>query len=112
MPAKTTLQIVRLDPRPVQAPLRTRTPFTLIGHGFGEGMDVYVSTKQDGSDRVDVEVLRDDSATSTDKVWPVVAKPSLGAPPTDTTKDKPDPPLWVVIKLNGQKSAIQGFLIV
>ncbi|PDS76657.1 hypothetical protein [Rhizobium sp. L43] len=112
MPAKTTLEIMRLDPKPVQAPLRTRTPFTLIGHGFGEGMDVYVSTKQDGSDKVDVEVLPDDSATSTDKVWPVIAIPALGAKPTETTKKPPDPPLWVVIKLNGQKSAIQGFLIV
>ncbi|MBB4523812.1 UNVERIFIED_ORG: hypothetical protein M2435_003804 [Rhizobium sophorae] len=112
MPAKTTLEIVRLDPKPVQAPLRTRTPFTLIGHGFGEGMEVYVSTKEDGSDRVDVEVLPDDSATSTDKVWPVVAKPALGAKPTDTTKKPRDSRLWIVIKLNGQKSAIQGFLIV
>ncbi|MDR9803890.1 hypothetical protein [Rhizobium hidalgonense] len=112
MAAKTTLEIVRLDPKPVQAPLRTRTPFTLIGHGFGEGMDVYVSTKEDGSDKVDVEVLRDDSATSTEKVWPVVAKPALGAQPADPTKKPPAPPLWVVVKLNGQKSSIQGFLIV
>ncbi|MBY5359679.1 hypothetical protein HFO97_06725 [Rhizobium leguminosarum] len=112
MAAKTTLEIVRLEPKPVQAPLRTRTPFTLVGHGFGEGMDVYISTKEDGSERVDVEVLPDRSATSTDKVWPVVAQPPLGAKPTDTTKTTPDPPLWVVIELNGQKSAIQGFLIV
>ncbi|MBY5778988.1 hypothetical protein [Rhizobium leguminosarum] len=105
-------KIKRLDPETVVAPLLVRTPFKIIGSGFGEGMDVYVSAKEDGSERVDVEVLPDRSATSTDKVWPVVAQPALGAKPTDTTKESPDPPLWVVIKLNGQKSAIQGFLIV
>ncbi|RUV34824.1 hypothetical protein EOD29_31795, partial [Mesorhizobium sp. M1A.T.Ca.IN.004.03.1.1] len=76
------------------------------------GMDVYVATKEDGTGRVNVEVLPDDSATTTDKVWPVIALPALGAKPTDTTKQPPDPPLWVVIELNGQKSAIQKLLIV
>ncbi|MBX5156500.1 hypothetical protein HJB89_05060 [Rhizobium sp. NZLR8] len=107
MAAKATLKIERLDPKRVQAPLRARTPFTLIGQGFGEGMDVYISPNKDGSDRVDVNVLPDDSATSTDKVWPVIAKPALGVQPTP-----PGQPLWVVAELNGQKSAIQGFFIV
>ncbi|MBY5866343.1 hypothetical protein [Rhizobium leguminosarum] len=110
--ANPKVKIERLEPATVVAPLLVRTPFKIIGSGFGKGMDVYVSTKEDGSDRVDVEVLPDDSATSTDKVWPVVAQPALGAKPTDTTKESPAPPLWVVIKLNGQKSAIQRFLIV
>ncbi|MBM7045236.1 MULTISPECIES: hypothetical protein [Rhizobium] len=114
MAAKPNVKIERIgDPDPVEAPLGRWTDFTLIGYGFSEEMDVYISTKADGSDKVNVEVVHDKSATSTDKVWPLVAKPALDALQPN------NPTLWVAIKLKDQKGqkgqfedAYQGFIIV
>jgi hypothetical protein len=112
MPAKSNSQpkpnIKRLDEEPVEASKGNYKDFTLIGTDFRKGMVVYISTKADGSDKVDVEVLQNGSATSTDRRWPVVAKPALDVKSTD-----PKNPLWVAIKLNNQfEDAYQGFIVV
>ncbi|MCW1411020.1 hypothetical protein OLZ32_22380 [Rhizobium sp. 1AS11] len=113
MSAKSNIQlkaeIRRLDDEdPVEAPRGNHKHFKLIGIGFSQDMVVYISKNSDGSDKVDVEVVRDDSATSTDKVWPAVAKPALGVDPTDSKK-----PLWVAIKRNDQfENAYQGFIVI
>ncbi|MBB3390890.1 hypothetical protein FHT82_003662 [Rhizobium sp. BK275] len=106
--AQPEIKIKYLSDEPVKAPTFKSTYFKLGGSGFVQDMVVYISTKQDGSDKVDVEVLPDDKVVSTDKVWPVVAKPAFGLKPTDPKK-----PLWVAIKLNNQvKDTYEGFLVV
>ena len=117
MPAKSDVLvkavITRLeDEDPVTAPRGSYTPFTLIGDNFSKDIVVYISRNRDGSDQVDVEVVRDGSATGTKKVWPVIARPAQGVEITDLNKDPPDPLLWVAIKRNDQfECAYQGFIV-
>ncbi|RFB81837.1 hypothetical protein B5K08_33540 [Rhizobium leguminosarum bv. trifolii] len=112
MPAKSDdqhdIDIKYLSDKPVKASSGKSTYFSVGGTGFIQGMVVYIARNSDGSEKVDVEVLPDAAAVSTDKLWPVVAKPAYGLDPTDPKK-----PLWVAIKLNNQfKDAYQGFLVV
>ncbi|WP_160010177.1 hypothetical protein [Rhizobium sp. 18055] len=112
MPAKPNVKILRIDdPDPVEAPLGARTDFKLIGYGFSDDMHVYISTKADGSDDVDVALRQDKSATRTEKVWPLTARPGLGA--LSGQKEEERPVLWIVIKLNGAlEDSYQGFILV
>lgn len=101
------IEILNLDPDPVEAPLFAYRSFKLVGHGFSKKkIDVYISTDKAGSNKIaEIKVSVDDHATITDDFLMVVARPVLGAPMNVD--------LWVAVELNGTfEGAIKGFKVV
>ncbi|WP_416066949.1 hypothetical protein ACK9YZ_28495 [Rhizobium sp. ZK1] len=112
MPTKSEdqhdIDIKYLSGKPVKAATEKDTRFSLGGTGFVKGMIIYIARNSNGTDQVDVEICPDPDADSTEKLWPVIARPAHGLEPTD-----PANPLWVAVKLDDQfKDAYQGFLVV
>ena len=109
------VEIDRLEPEIVVAPLLVRTPFKIIGSGFNSKIYIYISTQSNGSDDVSnpngsdekekykIKIDTDDSATSTDKVLSLVVKPELDAGPFDEKTE-----FWIAIKLEDRNGKFEA----
>jgi hypothetical protein len=105
--AAADVEILILDPDPVEAPLFANKSFKIVGHGFSKKkIDVYISSDKNGNNKIsEINVDIVDQTTITDEFLMVYARPRLGAPMN--TK------LWVVVELNGKfQSSIDGFKVV